>query len=141
MTSGIIDILIDSAAVQASVGMNKAGDKWKVYPMVCPQPEDQPYIVVEKTANARQTRSMGKEIESTLDYPTYNVLCYAKNFRKTEELNEAVRAALDNVSATTSVCTFQRVWLVTDYDRFSNDLDLYVHVATYGAEQERALAT
>jgi len=135
MTSGIIEILKGNTGVQGLVGTNQDGGKYKVYPMVAPQGEKQPYIVVEKTSNS--TRSMGKEIHSTLDYPTYNVLCYAKNFRTTEELHEACRAALDNTSPFTTVCTFARIWLVTDVDRFSNDLDLYVHVATYGAEQKR----
>jgi hypothetical protein len=135
MTSGIIEILIGNPLIQLTVGLNAKGDKYKVYPMVCPQPEDQPYIVVEKTGNT--TRSMGKEIHSTLDYTTYNVLCYGKNFRKTEELNEAVRAAIDNVSALTTVCAFERIWLMTDFDRFANELDMYVHVAQYGAEITR----
>lgn len=135
MTSGIIEALISNAGVQTAVGLNEAGNKYKVYPTVAPQKEEQPYIVVEKTAN--RTQSMGKEIGSTLDYPTYNVLCYAKNFRKTEELHEAVRAAIDNTAPSTEACDFSRIWLITDYDRFSTELELYVHVATYGAEQRR----
>jgi hypothetical protein len=32
MTSGIIEILIDSVTVQGLVGQNRAGTKYKVYP-------------------------------------------------------------------------------------------------------------
>lgn len=135
MTSGIIELLIGSAIVQTTVGTNAKGDKYKVYPMICPQPEDSPYIVVEKISNT--TRSMGKEIDSTLDYPTFRVLSYAKNFRKTEELHDACRQAIDNKGAITSVCVFERIWLITDADRFSNDLDMYVHESQYGAEVKR----
>lgn len=135
MTSGIIEILTDSAAVQALVGLNVAGDKYKVYPFKAPQPEKGPYVVVAKTSNS--TISQGKEIESTLDYPNYDVLCYSKNFRTTEELHEATRDALDNMSSVTEVCEFKRIWLVTDRDAFDESAEMYVHVATYGAEQYR----
>lgn len=136
MTSGIIEILTDSVGVQNLVGMNVASDKYKVYPFKAPQQEKGPYIVVAKTANS--TQSQGKEIESTLDYPTYDVLHYAKNFRTTEELHEATRAALDNMSSITEVCEFRRIWLVTDRDAFDESAEMYVHVSTYGAEQHRA---
>ena len=139
MTSGIVEILTDSAAVQAEVGTNAEGMKYKVYPFVAPQTEKGPYIVVAKTAN--NTQSEGKEIESTLDYPTYDVLCYSKNFRKTEELHEACRAALDNMTSVTAVCTFRRIWLITDRDQFDTKAEMYVHVATYGAEQFRPEVT
>jgi hypothetical protein len=135
MTSGIVEILTDSAAVQALVGQNEAADKYKVYPFKAPQKEKGPYIVVAKTAN--NTQSQGKEIESTLDYPTYDVLCYAKNFRTTELLHEAARDALDNMTSTTAVCVFKRIWLVTDRDAFDESAEMYVHVGTYAAEQFR----
>jgi hypothetical protein len=137
MTSGIIEILTDYPGVQSLVGQNEAADKYKVYPFKAPQGEKGPYIVVAKTAN--NTVSQGKEIESTLDYPTYDVLCYSKNFRTTEELHEASRDALDNMSSITAVCTFRRIWLVTDRDAFDESAQMYVHVATYGAEQYRTI--
>lgn len=137
MTSGIIEILTDSVAVQALVGQNDRGDKYKVFPFVAPQGERGPYIVVAKTSNS--TQSLGKEIESTLDYPVYDVLCYAKNFRTTELLHEAARDALDNMSSVTEVCVFKRIWLVTDRDAFDQSADMYCHVATYAAEQYRTV--
>ncbi len=137
MTSGIIEILTDSVAVQTLVGQNDSADKYKVYPFKAPQREKGPYIIVAKTSN--NTQSQGKEIESSLDYPSYDVLCYAKNFRTTEELHEAARAALDNMSSVTEVCTFRRIWMVTDRDAFDEAAEMYVHVATYAAEQFRVV--
>lgn len=137
MTSGIIEILLDSVEVQTLVGLD--GTKYKVYPFVAPQNTAQPYITVAKTAN--NTQSQGKEIDSTLDYPSYDILCWAKNFRTTELMNEAVRNALDNKTSVTDVCTFSRIWLVTDRDAFDNASQLYVHIATYGAEQKRPIPT
>lgn len=139
MTSGIIEILTDSVDVQTAVGMNVELNKYKVYPFVAPQGEKGPYIVVSKTSN--NTQSEGKEIESTLDYPTYDVISYSKNFRTTELLHEACRTALDNMTSVTAVCTFRRIWLVTDRDGFDTHADMYAHIATYGVEQLRPETT
>lgn len=135
MTSGIIEILTETAGVQALAGLASGGGKYKIYPYVAPQSEQQQYIIVAKVSN--DTQSQGKDFPSTLDYPTYNVLCYHKNFRPTEIMHEAVRAALDNMAYTTETCQFRRIWLINDYDSFNQQLDLYCHVAVYGAEQVR----
>lgn len=135
MTSGIVEILTETAGVRALAGLNAAGGKYKIYPTVAPQPENGPYIVVAKASN--DTQSQGKDFPSTLDYPVYTVLCYHKNFRPTEIMHEAVRTALDNTAYTTETCQFRRIWLINDYDSFNQDLEMYCHVATYGAEQVR----
>lgn len=135
MTSGIVEILRETPGVQNLAGINEAGGKYKVYPMIAPQPEHGPYIIVSKVSNDLQ--SQGKDFPSTLDYPTYNVLCYHKNFRPTEIMHEAVRTALDCMNYTTDTCVFRKIWLVTDYDRWDNVLEMHCHVAVYAAEQAR----
>lgn len=137
MTSGIIEILIENTGVQNEVGQNEAGNKYKVYPTVCPQLEKQPYILVSMVSNDAQT-SLDKTEESLLDYPQYQVLCYATNFRKTETMHAACRAALDNIEATTDAgAEFDRIWLVNERDAFDNSAQLYTKVATYKAEVKR----
>ncbi len=134
MTSGIIEILLDSSAVTSLVGKNKTNDKWKVYPFTRPETEDPPFIVVAKTGN---NPTVAKDCYGTLDYPSYDVLCYCKNFRDTEILHEAARAALDGMSSITAVCTFSSIWLITDRDAYDNGAQCNVHIATYNAEQSR----
>lgn len=138
MTSGIIEILKGNTAVQQLVKLNEEGTKYKIYPTVCPQPEKQPYIVVQKTSN--DTVSMGKDCMSLLDHPRYDVICYAINFRDTEKMAEAVRTALDNASATTTVCQFLRVWLVTEREAWDNGLEQHAHILTFDAEQMRPVS-
>lgn len=139
MTSGIIEILLDSADIQSLVGTNPDTGKYKVYPYVAPQDEKPPYVVVAKVSNS--TVSMGKEVDSTLDRPQYDIISYAKNFRQTEQIDIAVRDALDNMTSTTEVCVFRRIWLITDQDGFDNHAQLYAHVSRYGAEQLRPILT
>lgn len=138
MTSGIIEILIENAGVQALPGLrNVDNTKYKVYPTVCPQGETQPYILVSMISNDGQT-SMDKGQVSGIDYPQYNVLCYSTNFRPTEIMHEACRQALDNMEATTDAGgVFERIWLVNERDLFDNASQMYVKVATYRAEVKR----
>lgn len=135
MTSGIIEILIENAGVQTIVG--QSGFKYKVYPVVAPQRTEPPYITVFKGQN-NAVLSLSKDIESQLDYPLVTVNCWSKNFRETELIHEAVRAALDNQGFTTDAgYVFNRVWLVDDRDGFDQEQNFYVHVAVYGVEEKR----
>jgi hypothetical protein len=137
MTSGIIEILIEDTGVRTEVGLNKAGEKYKVYPMVCPEGEEQPYVIVSMVSNDAQT-SMDKTDASLLDYPQYNVICYAKNFRKTETIHAACRAALDDKESVTDAgAEFERIWLANEKDGFDNGAQLYAKIATYRAEVKR----
>lgn len=138
MTSGIIEILIKDAGVQAIPNLQRAGDDtYKVFPVVnlSKENDSQPYIVVFKTGNSPTQK---KGVASELDYPVVQVNCYGKNFRQSETMFEAVRAALDNKQSTTDVgYEFSRIWLIDDRDGWDNDAECYVHVSTFGCELKR----
>lgn len=137
MTSGIIEILLDDATVTDLVGLNRRADKVKIYPTRAPQGETEPYIVVAKVSNNVST-SLTKDLSSLLDYPRYNVACYAKIFRETEILFEAVRAALDNKQSITDAgAVFTRIWLSNDFDAYDDTAQVYCHVAVFDAELKR----
>jgi hypothetical protein len=52
MIQGIIEILTDDVPVQTAVGLNKAADKYKVYPVITPQTEKPPYVVCALTGTS-----------------------------------------------------------------------------------------
>lgn len=91
MVKGIIHILKEDAGVQAWVGRNKADSKFKVYPVVCAQPELYPYQVV------RQTGKIPIECKgiapNAYEY-SYEVLSFHKSYEETESLDLAGVAAL-----------------------------------------------
>jgi hypothetical protein len=137
MTSGIVEILKDDSGVQALAGLNTAGSKYKVYPVIAPQDEKPPYITVFKSQNDPIT-SLTKQVVSELDYPTVTVNCWAKNFRTADLMFEAVRNALDNKSASTDAgYDFERIWLVDDRDGHESERGMYVKVGTFRVEQRR----
>ena len=140
MTSGIIEILIEDAGVQALVGKTVDDSKYKVFPVVAEQKDKAgndnkaPYITVYKPGNDSIT-SLTKDLPSQLDYPRVVVACWSKNFRPTELMFEAIRSALDNKRATTdNGYTFNRIWLVDDRDGYEEKSGLYCHVATFACE-------
>lgn len=141
MTSGLIEILIDDEAVVEMVGFNSRGDKPNIWPIRVPQGENNPkYIVVSKSSN-EAGQSLTKDLPSLLDYPTYTVYMFAKNFRDTELINELVRLALDNKQSVTNAgVVFNRIWLFNDYDAYDNDSQMYCHVAIYKTEVVRSVS-
>ena len=134
MTSGIIEILIEDAGVQAISGLQRSDNTYKVFPVVnqSKENEGQPYIVVFKSSNSPVT---GKDCNGLLDNPQVTIHCYGKNFRQTETMFEAVRAALDNKQSTTDAgYKFNYIRLVNDSDGFDANNNAYVHICTFECE-------
>lgn len=97
MTSALINILINNNPVKTLVGKNKADDKWKVYPLVTPQVEIHPYIVVRTTG---RTPVECKDGPATSWISTAEVTCYHQNYDNSLALADAVITALDNTVGT-----------------------------------------
>lgn len=141
MTSGIIEILLEDVQVQNEVGMNRAGNKYKIFPVVCPQGEEQPYIVVFRTS-AGSVPSLTKDIRSELDYPTVSVLCYAKSYRQAELLAEATRESLERSDYDTDAgYNFNSIWLTQERDLFDNSAQLYAIEQQFQCELKRVIPT
>lgn len=104
MIKGITAILNTNATFQGLAGMNKAGVKYKSYPVICTQPEEAPYSVIRITA--KRPFGQCKDANSTFEY-SFDVDSFHKNFEDVEALDNAVMAALDNVSGTYGGVTFQ----------------------------------
>src|SRR5688572_7719592 len=137
MTSGFIEILIENVGVQAIAGLNRAGNKYKVYPVIAPQKEAQPYIPVYQASND-PVASLTKDLASELDYPRVIVNCWGKSFRQVELMAEAVRAALDNQAAQTDAgYNFHRIWMVDEREGHDPETQLFLHTLTFGVELKR----
>lgn len=94
MVKGITYILKSNATIQGIVGLNEAGDRYKVYPAVCPQPEKYPYVVVKLSG---KTPIECKGSPTTYEY-TYDVYSFDRDYDRAEALDNAVVAALDHIA-------------------------------------------
>lgn len=138
MTSGIIEILTENPGIQALVSRDVDNQKYCVFAVRAEQGNTINYITVFKAQN-NALSSLTKDLPSELDYPRVVVTCWSKNFRVTELMFEAVRLALDNMSAQTdNGYNFSRIWLVDDRDGYDQEAQLFCHIATFGVEVERA---
>jgi hypothetical protein len=135
MTSGIIEILIENAGVQAAVGQDTLG-QYKIYPVQAPQNVKTPYVVVSE-ASIRASLSKGDASE--LDFPRYDVLVYSTDFLETELIQQACREAIDTGAGFTTDAgvTFDRIYMVDRRDLFQQAQGegggLYVKLGVYEA--------
>lgn len=93
MTEAVISILIADSTIQSLVGFKTTiTNEYKVYPLVVPQEEQPPFIVVRMTSRP-SIPCKGQRVSSF--QPTCTVSCYHKNYQDSIALERAVVDALD----------------------------------------------
>lgn len=141
MTSGIIEILIENAAVQAAVGQDSQS-QYKVYPVAAPQNVSTPYVIVSEVS---LNPTLGKGCPSDLDFPRYNVLIYSTDFLETETIQEVCRVVLDsgNSFSTDAGADYGSIYMVDRQDLFQpgvgQEAGLFVKLGVYAAEVTRSV--
>jgi hypothetical protein len=113
MTSGVIDILASDTTVRALIGQNLAGNKYKVFPGICPIPEQHPYLVVRRTGKSPVQCKGGF---SGLVPQSFEVIAYHKSYDKLDDIEEAVEAALNGKVGTYGGVTFRNIHLTNAFD-------------------------
>lgn len=133
MLQGVIGILINDTAVKAQVGLNQAGSRYKVYPVACPQPQDDPYIVLTIILGSNFDRC--KDGSGNVDDTPFDVYCYAKSYEAVDGLFNAVRNAIDQYKGTSNGIKFQTIYIDDYRDGWDKDAGdgLFVRIATYRA--------
>ena len=131
MVKGITHILKQTAGVQSLVGLNAAGDKYKVYPVVCPQGEKAPYIVVFQTG---KTPIECKGVATSYVY-TYDVYSVHTNYDTAEGLDAAVVDALNfKTAGTYNSVVFQEIRHTNTTDgQYNEDQGLFTKVSSFEA--------
>lgn len=127
MVKAITYILENNATVQGIVGQNNAGDKYKIYPVVVPQSETEPYVVVRQTNRV----ATGKGCNS-YDY-TFEVLSYHPSYDDATDLGNAVISAIQSqASGSVNGVAYAFSNLTNEADSFSADHgNSYVKLATF----------
>lgn len=91
MIKAVTYILENDALVQELVGANSRNDKHKVYPVIAPQSEVEPYIVVKLLNKV----PLGGGLSCGFNY-TVGVTCYETSYDKVIALNQAIIDAIIN---------------------------------------------
>lgn len=125
MLKAIISILANDASVQSLVGLNKAGDKYKVYPVVVPETETHPYLVARIAGKLPGAKDCGYIY-------TIEVVAYDSSYDDVSALIESAENALINETAgTIEGISYGFSQLTNETDDFVKSHDLYVKTATF----------
>lgn len=99
--SGILyTILSADATVQGLVGLDADGDGYKIYPVTIPQKEALPQVrIIEVAVEPFDTKTGA----STLDAIRVQLDSYAASMLTAQQIDEAVRAAIDRYRGSVTV--------------------------------------
>lgn len=126
MINGPIEILLADTAVQALVGRNTADTKYKVYPVIVPQPETAPYCVLRMTS--KQLQYKGRQVYDC----EFNVSVYHTNYDDMHDLDTAVVNALINNRGEFAGMKYGYIEFVGAYDGYEETYGgLYVRVSSF----------
>lgn len=127
MVKAFTYILKNNATIQGIIGQNLAEDTYKVYPVVVPQSETEPYIVVRQVSRV----ATGKGCDS-YDY-SIEVLSYHPSYDDVTDLGNAVISAIQSQAVgTVNGVAWASAVLTNEVDSFSAEHgNSYVKLATF----------
>jgi len=136
MIKAITYILENDSTVASLCGMNAASVKTKVYPVIVPSSEVEPYIAVRLTSKKLIGKGCGYEYG-------FQVSTYATSYDAVTALNDAVVSALKNQApATVNGVDIGWINFITEHDEFAVDRisityehPVYMKVATFEASE------
>lgn len=121
MMNAVTHILKNDATVGSLVGNNAAGDKKKVYPVIVPSSEIEPYITVRIVDKRRPAK--GCDYEYTVQVTSYDL-----NYDDVVTLNNAVISAIEGqASGTVNGYSFGYLNFVTEQDEYMVDRIAITH--------------
>ena len=118
MLKGAIAILIADTAIQTAVGTNGSSTAYKVYPLIAPQDERRPYVLLRRTFNPALDC---KDAPSELDKPGFDVVVYTETYEEAFNISVLIRTALDGYRGTINGVTFKALWFSNAEDLFSQE--------------------
>lgn len=136
MVKGITHILKSDAAFQSAVGQNEAGDKYKVYPVVCPYPEKAPYSVVIQTGKTPIECKGGTPTSFTY---TYDVYSFHVNYDTVVTINQAVIDALSLPNGGTyNGVVFDDIRFTNEREAYDKDYSLFAKISSFEAQVDES---
>ena len=131
MIKGITHILKNDATFQSIVGQNVALAKYKAYPVICPQPEVNPYSVVRITSKSLMHKGTSGVNRNAFNIE-FTVSSYHKNYDDVDLLDSAVIQALVPYKGTANGVVFGWIEFVNSYDSYEDvSGGLYVRISSF----------
>ncbi len=135
MIQAVIQVLINDTRVQEAVKLNKASDRYKVFPVVADQDEHLPYTVGSVISNQP---SQCKDAESSLDRISFQLLTYAKTYEDVDKIDNAIRFSIDGFNGISAGIELN-IWFDGHSDAWDNGKQSFVRVANYQSQVKRTI--
>lgn len=132
MIQGIINKIITDSTCQTLIGA--VGSRYKVYPVVAPQDEPKPYVLLRRTGEFGATV---KNSASEVDQLTVNITAYGETYKTCIDILNAIRVVLENFKGTEEGIVYKNIWYANSQDLFDKDDNSFVIVDTYNARVGR----
>lgn len=138
MIQSVIQILIADSAFKTAVGFNKAGNRYKVYPIVADQDEEPPYCVAFISSGVPISKDPNGSDQLTVEV----VMCAKPGnigaYEKIDDLAEKARAALEAHSGLESTGGYTLSLDVSNIrDGYDKDAGVMQRITTYSVIIER----
>lgn len=136
MVKGITHILKNNATVQGLIGQNARGDKYKVFPVVCPTPDVAPYLVVKMTG---RTPIDCKGGAATTFIYSYDVYSFHHNYDTAVTIAEAVEDALAIPDGGTyNSVVFDDIRYTNRSEGYDKEFSLYAQISSFEAQVDES---
>jgi hypothetical protein len=136
MIQSVIQKLVNDAAVKAAVGLNKAGSRYKVFPIVADQDEELPYTVAAITGNEPYKCKDGAGV---LDRVDFQLITFSKEYAQMDGIDNAIRFCLDRQKWTLENIPVD-AWFTNHKDQWDQGKQCYARVSDYSANVTRTPA-
>lgn len=133
MIQGVIQILLKSTAVKSAVGLNKASDRYKVFPVFADAQELPPFSVALITGNSP---NYCKDVASRLDEVSFRITTYSERYEELDKLDNAIRFALDGFRGDSENINMD-VWLVNQQDAGVEGKEYFARISDFKAHVTR----
>lgn len=116
MLKGAIGILIEDEPARTAVGRSAGNTAYKFYPLIAPQSESRPYVLLRRTFNPALDC---KDAPSELDKTGFDVVVYAETYEQAYNISVLIRNILDGYKGTINGVVFKALWFSNAEDLFS----------------------
>lgn len=136
MVKGVTHILKNNSTVQGLIGQNARGDKYKVFPVVCPTPDVAPYLVVKMTGRAPIDCKGGAA--TTFIY-SYDVYAFDRNYDTVVSIAEAVESALAlSDGGTHNGVVFDEIRYTNRSEGYDKEFGLFAQISSFEAQVDES---
>ncbi len=126
MISAVINRLINNLDITNLVGRNIADDRFKIYPVIVPQEETPPAIVVRKAAEAPEYCQR----ELSRNEILIEIKVIDKDYELLDTLEALIMTDLERLKGTFAGVNVEDIFKVNSFDGYEDEFEEFIRIIT-----------